>query len=241
MLQTPPYPSKRATIGFTLIELLVVISIIALLVAILLPALSAARLAAQRMMGASNMRSAGLAIELFSQDNDGYLPSGPDPIQGTAARGLYFHFRPYANSDSYTLQWHIRDYVGWPTGFQIPNGDPPDDDYVIEALDSPAVEDVLPPDELIPYLMSRDVRTGVNAITPPFGYPFNADRNPLPRDAILLPSEELAIQDADQLTTIIGPAAFPALRAQMPVEPIYGDVRNTLYFDLHLALEEVEP
>lgn len=61
--------------GFTLIELLVVISIIALLVAILLPALSAARNAAQGIQCMSNLRQIGIFAYVYTEDNDGYIVS----------------------------------------------------------------------------------------------------------------------------------------------------------------------
>ena len=60
--------------AFTLIELLVVISIIALLVSILMPALANARTQARRIASASNMRQIGIALEMYAEDNRGYFP-----------------------------------------------------------------------------------------------------------------------------------------------------------------------
>lgn len=61
--------------GFTLIELLVVITIITLLISILLPALSAARRAAQAVQCLSNERQAMLAMAVYQNDHDStYAP-----------------------------------------------------------------------------------------------------------------------------------------------------------------------
>jgi len=60
--------------AFTLIELLVVISIIALLVSILMPALSKARFQAKSIVCKSNLHQWGLAINLYANDYDGKVP-----------------------------------------------------------------------------------------------------------------------------------------------------------------------
>ena len=62
--------------GFTLIELLVVISIIALLIALLLPVLSQAREAANHVACLSNQKQIALAVLLYAEDNNGSVPPG---------------------------------------------------------------------------------------------------------------------------------------------------------------------
>ncbi|MCC6578979.1 MAG: type II secretion system protein [Phycisphaeraceae bacterium] len=66
---------RRLHNGFTLIELLVVISIIALLVGVLLPALGAARNSARSSTCLSNQRQIGLAIRMYATDANNFLPT----------------------------------------------------------------------------------------------------------------------------------------------------------------------
>jgi prepilin-type N-terminal cleavage/methylation domain-containing protein len=61
--------NQRNVTAFTLIELLVVISIVALLISILLPALGAAREAARRSQCMANLRQIGLGMNMYANDN----------------------------------------------------------------------------------------------------------------------------------------------------------------------------
>jgi prepilin-type N-terminal cleavage/methylation domain-containing protein len=70
----PDFKSSSSDRAFTLVELLVVIGIIALLIAMLLPALSAARESANRVKCASNLRSLGQCVFLFAHDHKGRVP-----------------------------------------------------------------------------------------------------------------------------------------------------------------------
>lgn len=69
-----PVKFSQAVSGFTLIELLVVIAIIAILAAILLPVLEAAQQRAVRTSCANDLRQNAVAINIYSSDNQDYMP-----------------------------------------------------------------------------------------------------------------------------------------------------------------------
>jgi prepilin-type N-terminal cleavage/methylation domain-containing protein/prepilin-type processing-associated H-X9-DG protein len=65
---------KTKKAGFTLIELLVVITVIALLMAILMPVLSKAREFAKRVVCSNQLRQIGLAVPVYASDFEGSMP-----------------------------------------------------------------------------------------------------------------------------------------------------------------------
>jgi prepilin-type N-terminal cleavage/methylation domain-containing protein/prepilin-type processing-associated H-X9-DG protein len=79
-------PSRDdAGMAFTLVELLVVLAIIAILAALLLPALGRARESARATACLSNLHQVGLALQIYVQDNNNHLPVMRDVSTDPAA------------------------------------------------------------------------------------------------------------------------------------------------------------
>ena len=100
-----PNSSRHRRAGFTLIELLVVISIIALLIALLLPALAQARSLALQIQCASNMRQDGIAMSEYADEFRGMYP-----LSSTGA----YPFGTYAAYDAAKGIW--TNYPNWGFG-----------------------------------------------------------------------------------------------------------------------------
>ncbi|MEM8495045.1 MAG: prepilin-type N-terminal cleavage/methylation domain-containing protein [Planctomycetota bacterium] len=117
-----PRPARcRRFRAFTLIELLVVISIIALLIGILLPALAAARETARTSACLSNIRQLGIGLYSYAGDNNDYCVPFATPFDNNPFRMV--------NEDANTRRW-------WPSVFFF-------DGYIPtqEGFSCPAFED----------------------------------------------------------------------------------------------------
>jgi len=91
-----PRVSSDRRRGFTLIELLVVISIIALLVGLLLPALSRARAAARATRCLGNLRNQGIGLDTYSQEFNGVIANGAviETVYNISERRIVFGTKP---------------------------------------------------------------------------------------------------------------------------------------------------
>jgi prepilin-type processing-associated H-X9-DG protein/prepilin-type N-terminal cleavage/methylation domain-containing protein len=108
-----PY-AARSIRAFTLVELLVVIGIIAVLIGVLLPALSKARQQSQSVACLSNMRQLGQGLVMFTQEHKGYLPKGwfnaRPKVAASPSNGSDVVPSDYSTADSWGFRYPM---YGW--------------------------------------------------------------------------------------------------------------------------------
>jgi len=139
--KTSKVRSRRALdSAFSLVELLVVVSVIALLMGLVLPALSRARLTAKQTVCQSRLRQWGLAFEIYAVENEGFYPhidgrdrTSSDPRTYAELADYYFGWIDVLPPLMGAKAWRDHDYwqkPGTGTVFQCPTAKlAPDESY----------------------------------------------------------------------------------------------------------------
>jgi len=104
-----PVKNTKSVHGFTLVELLVVISVIALLLAILMPALQKARRQGQKIVCLSNLHQTYFAFSMYAMDNKDFLPGN---WEQTDWKGLVSKNRYYVRYGIYNNHGLLFSYLG---------------------------------------------------------------------------------------------------------------------------------
>lgn len=106
-----PVPDRSNRAGFTLIELLVVISIIALLIAMLLPALGKAREAAKASTCLGNQRQFMIAFYMYADDWENFMPIGTRAPSGPHMTALHSGVIAHYTGTRYYTMWAHNNYA----------------------------------------------------------------------------------------------------------------------------------
>jgi prepilin-type processing-associated H-X9-DG protein len=103
-----PWPRQVPVRAFSLVEILVVIGIIAVLIALLLPVLTMARVAARSVQCQSNMRQIGQALVMYANGNGGWMiPVVADAGEPGGVRGMGTLLPPSQRWPAVVFKFHV--------------------------------------------------------------------------------------------------------------------------------------
>jgi len=229
--------------GFTLIELLVVIAIIAILAAMLLPALARAKRRAYNITCTSNLKQVATAIQMFVDDHNNVLPNGEGGAN--SGRGMSIAQKAsYSIDDAQPNDWlvyFIQPYVGAPApqttaGFvHVTNTIP-----LMYCPSNQKYNTKNNPDffsyEMVEGGSAGSVSRYCGLEWDPFGYNGSSSSGPHKMSDLTRNSDIWAMVDSDALgNNGAGPAP------NFPPTPPHGSSRNYLFFDWHVETIKVPP
>ncbi len=205
---------KLKSRGFSLVEVLVGISILAVLAALLFPALGSSTTKASSATSSSNLRQIGLAINSYAIDNGGMMP-GPM----NSGHGPNF---PASSSNPYHLGHHLWDYL---QASQTSSSQ-----AYCEVLEYPAWS-AETGGSGISYYFRREVRKNGQRLYPMGRRVSNPNNNNAPMRLaainVLNLNDEVMIYEVDQQS----PIGSPGWKSGTPSEPLHGNYRNALLYN----------
>jgi prepilin-type N-terminal cleavage/methylation domain-containing protein len=225
--------------GFTLIELLVVIAIIAILAALLLPALANAKRKAQQTGCLSNLRQTGLAVQMWVDDNNGFLPPGRENSTGLWTGQDVSYNQSSQNKLVYWLTTYLGYHAPDATTRLAPAMFCPGYQHYNQNIASTTMSNVVVYCRTVPSAVGLTNANG-STLLDPFGYP---DFNGVPGFAaakltavsnLRSLSEVWLLVDSDKVA--FGTAGWAD---DLPDKPVHGSVRNYIYFDAHVSSKKV--
>jgi len=201
------------TVAFSLVEILVAVAILAILLALGVPAIFSALQRGERVQAMSAMRSLGLGINLYSADHSGKFVGPLWPGQVTE----------YDRGRAGRLVRELANYL------DIEDRTPP---YVVNRFLSPSARRVLPgvaPKDIRAYVMNMAVPVSGGVLSPWGSLAAQPPSEPLPGSVLSGASGRTwALSEAYQSHPAVSAAAW---RMNTPPRPVHGNEPLGLFFD----------